>query len=174
MKRLIVAIALAAFTAGLSAQPTSPGWREFRRQHPYHVQGLALSEPDPSGRRTLVVAEPPPSVTPASMARVDPLLGTPSVMTTAVGTDGWVKDLVFELPAMTAPRLAALVDRLSLEMFGTTYKAYALPITAAPSPPRAALDLQVSAPQLQAWLTDGSERFHPLGVGAASTIREER
>ena len=35
-------------------------WQTFRAAHPLHTQTMALSDPDASGGRVLVIAEPPP------------------------------------------------------------------------------------------------------------------
>src|ERR1041385_7663897 len=71
--------------------PSALDWKEFRRGHPFHIQTIAVSEPDASGARTLIVSEPPPRVSLDSLRTVSPLLGSPRVETQAIGVDGWVK-----------------------------------------------------------------------------------
>src|SRR6185295_9020340 len=170
MKRVLaIAFALASISvASTSGKGGSADWREFRQRYPYHIQTIALSNPAETGARTLIVSEPPPGVSIASIAKTDPLLARPVVMKHRVGTDGWVKDLVYEIPPVAPHQLAALVDRLSVELFSTSYKAHALSIgdDGANRPVR--LDYQITASQLNEWASSREEAFH---AASATTYR---
>lgn len=49
-----------------------------------------------------------------------------------IGVNGWVKDLVVQLPPLTPRQLWELLDTIHWKLFGTTYKAYAIPIPERP------------------------------------------
>ena len=174
MKRVLaIAFALASISvASTSGKGGSADWREFRQRYPYHIQTIALSNPAETGARTLIVSEPPPGVSIASIAKTDPLLARPVVMKHRVGTDGWVKDLVYEIPPVAPHQLAALVDRLSVELFSTSYKAHALNIgdDGANRPVR--LDYQITASQLNEWASSREEAFHAASATTERTIRQ--
>ena len=154
-----------------SAAPRpGPVWSQFRKSHPYHIQAVALSEPDPAGERTLIVSEPPPHVTLDSLRALSPLLSSPKVETQHIGFDGWVKDVTYRLPALSDRDLTTLVDRLHYHLFGTTYKAYTIPIDAPPAAPLSAINVRVPASALNAWLVRSRETFRPIFGGVPSTV----
>jgi hypothetical protein len=168
----IVAIAgMYAAVAAVSAQTDhlDQDWKAFRRQRPFHVQTIALSPADSRGARTLVISEPPPHVTTRSLSESEPALGPARIGTQPIGMDGWVKDIVYRLPRLSDRELTGLVDRLSVQLFGTAYKAYASEIAPIDTP-RVQLDYRVSAAQLRDWLFVRQEMFHPLGRTAGQPI----
>jgi hypothetical protein len=143
-------------------------WQAFRNAYPYHIQTVALSRPDGLGRRLMVISEPPPRVTLKDIVSVDPV-NLVSIVTArhSIGFDGWVKDVLIELPPLGDSQLAALVDGLEEKLFGTAYKAVAVDIPSSP-PQRATdynFDLRVPASTLRRWLlpreTTGRGWFWP-------------
>ncbi|HKV91284.1 MAG TPA: hypothetical protein VJW20_01915 [Candidatus Angelobacter sp.] len=151
-------ISLCALSVHLFAAPSiDDQWRQFRDQHPFHIQVVALSGPDENQHRLLLITEPPPHATLAEIQQLAPqALNHPMVKQQAIGYDGWVKDIAFDLPALSEPDLRLLIDRVHQYLFGTSYKAAALPLTA--NPPSSAsstgykLDLHVPAHTLGTWL----------------------
>src|SRR5262249_20680398 len=132
---------------------------------PYHLQILAVSNPDGDGRRLLVIAEPPPAVTLQDIKSVDAsALMSLDVVRYRIGFDGWVQDALVELPPMPETALSELVAKLHMRLFGTAYKAFAARIDA-PDPPRVparTLDLRVRAAALKKWLVrDSAFPFDP-------------
>ena len=131
---------------------TRSDWAAFRRQFPYHAQVIALGRPAPDGRRTIVISEPPPSTT--LEAVISAYRGRIRDATTArqrIGFDGWVMDIVGVVPPGDDATVQALVEDLSRDLFGTSYKAYAVDIS---DPPVASgeYDLSVSSLALREWL----------------------
>jgi hypothetical protein len=129
-----------------------------------HVQGIALSEPHPDGTRTVIVAEPPPSVTAESLAAIHaPYSLGSEVKTHRLGFDGSVHDIVIGVPDDEAT-LVALQRELALLVFGSTYKAQLMEAPYRAGPPSGGLDLRVTAVELEHWL-------HPLdGSPSASFV----
>ncbi len=148
---LLVVLTTAAFA---QEGPAAHDWRVFRRAYPYHIQVVAAGDPYPAGGRTLIVAEPPPSVALAQIRQIDPvLLSNYFVGQERVGLDGWVKDVVFQLPPATDAQFQELVAKLHILLFGTAYKAVAVSIP--PRPPANTgyqFDLHVPFSTLAAWL----------------------
>lgn len=129
-------------------------WKEFRRSYPYHVQCVALTEPDSVGRRVMIVAEPPPHVTFNSLIAVAPsVLAHPVPRRQRIGFDGWVEDVTFVLPPLTSDDLKLMLENLQLHLYGTTYKSSILPLPAQHARVRQrSLDLRVPAGELGDWL----------------------
>ena len=169
-KGFLIVIVIFAAVIRLAAQLPPDDWQQFRSRHPHHLQVIAVSAADSSGSRTLVITEPPPGVTLASLAAADSLLKTPEVRTWRIGMDGWVKDLVYRLPPLPDGRLTGLVDRISAALFSTAYKSYVVRMDAPAGATAARMNLQVSAAQLRGWLTDGGEVFGQLGRTERATL----
>jgi hypothetical protein len=169
--RLSVLLPVLVTAYGQQVSKSEENWKAFREAYPYHIQAIAISNPNPDGTRTLIVAEPPPHVTLQSLVAMAPQVGKPVVKTQKIGPDGWVRDVLIELPPIGDNDLRTLLDRIHQHLFGTTYKAYVLPITnGARAPTTAVLDLQVSAGDLSNWLIRNQERFSPLYGGDAVPI----
>jgi hypothetical protein len=136
------------------SQSTDDTWKSFREAYPYHIQCVALTEPNADGLRVLIVAEPPPHVTLESLKAIDPLiLQNPKVRRHEIGYDGWAADVIFVLPAMSRENLKTMLDRLNHQLYGTTYKAtvVALP-TRVNLVQKRNLDLRVPAGELGEWV----------------------
>jgi hypothetical protein len=158
---------------GFSNTAQADDWSRFRQQFPFHVQTIAVSQAGPDGTRTLIVSEPPPHVTLESIRALDPALGAAAVRAHPIGMDGFVRDVVAELPPMRDAEFAALADRLHLYLFSSTYKAYTLQFDGAAQTARAPeLNLRVSAADLRDWLVRSSEHFVAPGEKAGSTIQQ--
>lgn len=149
-------------------------WKQFRAAYPYHIQVTALTSPSADGTRTLIVSEPPPHVTLKSIAALDAqLLSDVTVRKQKMGYDGWVADLVIKLPAMDDAQLRNLVDQVNYHLFGTTYKADALPLPpVAPTAKSIPLDLRVTSGDLNRWIIAENEPFHSEGESGSWTIRQ--
>lgn len=149
-------------------------WKDFRAQYQFHIQTIAVSRPHEGGSRSLIIAEPPPHVTLDGLRQIDPLLSDPRVMQQFVGHDGWVKDVLFKLPALSGRELDALAIKLNRYLFFTAYKTSALLIS--PGVGRTAeklpLDLRVSAAQLRSWTSSRAAKFVPLLGGAPQGLAE--
>jgi hypothetical protein len=125
--------AKAGGAAPSSIPPVADEWARFRETYPFHVQGVALSPPATSGARTLIVAEPPPTVSLDDLREVSPIFEQAEIREHRVGHDGWTKDVVATLPAGADD--TELLTALHRLMFGTTYKAELLPVTITSAPP---------------------------------------
>ena len=136
------------------ATDAAQDWKQFRKVYPYHLQVVAVSQPDAQGRRTLIVSEPPPQLTFENFQKVDPTsLQHVSIAQHGIGVNGWVRDLVVQLPPMSETQLNELVDNLYRTLFGTSYKAYTIPIPDhSTTNPQIDLDLHVTSAELNKWL----------------------
>ena len=159
-----------------AAPPVGDQWQQFRNQHPFHIQVVAVSEPDQNQHRLLLITEPPPHATVAEIQQIAPqALNQASVEEWKIGYDGWVKDIAFDLPPLSEPELRLLIDRVHQYLFGTSYKAAALPITSNSNSSASGagykLDLHVPAHTLGSWLlqpgssSSGSKRSSGLVGG---------
>jgi hypothetical protein len=124
-------------------------WEHFRAAYPYHIQTIALSD----DHRTLIISEPPPSVMLQQIRDLDPALSHATVRAERIGVDGWVADVVVDLPPLDPQQLREVVDHLQQLLFGTSYKAYVTPIPANPTQVHAEkLNLHVTSGDLRAWV----------------------
>src|SRR5215469_2950373 len=149
-------------------------WEKFRIAYPYHIQVVALSGPDGAGRRLLIVSEPPPSVTLQDIVSLDPEnFAEIATMRHGIGFDGWVKDVLIDLPPLEPARLRTLIDTLHEKIFGTAYKAVAVEIPSSPPSTNTdyQFDLRVPAARLRSWLlqetpASGGGWFWPTAFAA--------
>jgi len=130
-------------------------WQQFRASHPYHIQIVGLSQAGNGGRRLLLISEPPPNVTIAGLKAVNP--SAMEKLNTAryrIGYNGWTKDVLVDLPSMDDKSVGLLIDKLYSYLYGTSYKAVAVPIPYPESSSQAAykLDLRVPSSTLSSWL----------------------
>jgi hypothetical protein len=170
IRRLLIVVIAALVMRGLAfAQGTVlPEWQRFRSQYPYHVQGVAVSEPRSDGRRVVIAAEPPPHVSVLQIRELFRGAERVSFPRQQVGYDGWVQDAVAVMPPMSNDDVRTLVAAIHLAFFGTTYKAYALPIGTRGLVDSSALDLDVTAAELDKWLLASPPA--PLSPAAAVTF----
>ena len=151
---------VAVSTASLNCLAISPEfqqqWERFRADHPYHIQVVALSKPNAEGHRFLVISEPPPHVTADAVRAIDPeIFSQLTVATNPIGEDGYVQDILIDLPRLDDEALRGELDLLHRYLFGTSYKANVVPIEAKrPTNSSYNLDIQVSAADLHRWLID--------------------
>lgn len=171
-----VSISLAAILLAIpvsSATTDSDDWLRFRRQFPFHIQTLAVSQPHRDGTRTLILSEPPPAVTLEGLRLLDPALAHAAVREHAVGIDGCVRDVVVVIPPLDSHDFDALADRLHLHLFGSTYKAWTLEFDAPVSRGRLpGLNLHVSATDLRNWVIRDRERFATAAGSSPATIQQ--
>jgi hypothetical protein len=181
----VLAVLFFVSTAVRANDSAESAWREFRKEFSYHVQSIALLD-----HKYLIISEPPPQVTLEGLADISPILANPRVFKRTMGVDGWLKDIVFELPPILTERgRADLLDSVHLYVFGTTYRAETLELGGLPwriskpetlelfglpqriskpnTPPR--LDLRVSAADLYRWTFLENEQFGRAGRRATAT-----
>jgi hypothetical protein len=182
---LLALSCLLAQTFSIKANPSLPSefsrndvttaaeasWTQFRNTFPYHIQTLAFDKKS----RTVVISEPPSHVTLANLKealqRYIPTLSPPmSVKSTGVGVDGWVKDIVLQLPPMDESETRDALDAIQQHVFYTNYKAYvmSLPVEK-PAPSDDKLDLNVSIGEVQKWLFENREPLSSLFGGTEQT-----
>ena len=149
---LRLSVTLVFAVAATARADTRSDWTTFRQRVPFHSQVIALGEPDAHGRRTVVIAEPPPwvSLNAFVVAFGDRVSGA-EAMRHPIGFDGWVKDIAGTATVGSDAELEALVQDLSRFLYGTSYKAYAVSIRN-PTDARGKYDLSVSAVALRTWL----------------------
>ena len=107
MRSWVTAVSAFVLAAAAGAAPLDRlnEWQQFRAAYPYHIQTVALSGPDLSGRRLLIVSEPPPNVSLTQLAQVAPeLLSEGVVEWYRIGYDGAVADALFDFaPSRKTP-----------------------------------------------------------------------
>ena len=165
--RAIVRASLGALLVLLVLSQTkclsSQEWQRFRAAYPYHIQTIALSDKDVDGARTMIISEPPPTVTLDEIQAIDPALSQATTRSHRLGVDGWVKDVVIDLPPLAPGRLNAIVNRLQVRLFGTSYKAYVVGIPAqATRPQLQKLNLRVTSGDLKTWVFGHTQKT-PIG-----------
>jgi len=150
--RQFVSVVVGLFAIGVPSLHAQD-WEHFRAAYPYHIQTIALSDEDSQHHRTLIISEPPPTVTLRQIKDLDPALHYATVKAERIGVDGWVEDVVIDLPPMDPQHLRELVDHLQQLLFGTSYKAYITPIpTSAAQLRPTKLNLHVTSGDLRAWV----------------------
>lgn len=148
----LLAALVSVFVCSAALASTDSDWRTFRERYGYHAQAIAIGSADADGARTIVISEPPPSITFDDVAsRYGGTIRNLDVRTHRIGFDGWVKDIVGLLPPMSDARRRSLVEDLSRDLFGTSYKAYAVDISGSPEPSEL-YDLSVGSTALRVWL----------------------
>ena len=166
MRYLSRALLVALMSATGAVQPVmaeQSDWQRFRANYPFHIQTIALGSNAPVGR-TLILSEPPPSVTLAALQQRWPREFKDAVIQKhRVGVDGWVADIVTSLPTQSEDATRELVQQLTGYLFGTSYKSYVSPIDPDATGRRADLDVSVSTGQLTRWF--GLERPTPGQIG---------
>ncbi|SMG54968.1 hypothetical protein [Paraburkholderia susongensis] len=146
--------------AWADAHKSQNDWVRFRATYPLNMQVIALSEPGGDGHRTLVISEPPPDVTLEDLKQISPLLSAISLQKSRIGYNGVLIDAVVDLPPASQAQVDSLVAMLSTRLYGTSYKAYALPIADTPPPSRlSGLDVTLTSKQIWKWfIGDNRER----------------
>jgi hypothetical protein len=172
MKKRIFAVIIVAFmlfsavSFGCETGKNSESiWKEFRQEFPFHIQVVAMSRPDGRETRTMIISEPPPHVTLEGLKKLSPtLFADLKVMKHSIGYDGWVKDVVTDIPAKIRPdELRRLIDSIHQYLFYTDYKADVLLVPVSKSEKKKYdLDYQISHLDLKQWLIDSKEKFVSL------------
>jgi hypothetical protein len=167
----------AAASVGSADEPAiSPSarqaWAELRRTRRLHLQTIATCALEDGGT-TVIVTEPPPHV---SAASAKAFLGARAlqILSTPMGHDGHVSDIVLELPAQSPEELEERLTSLSSYLFGSAQGDYVLSLPVAPLATRANadLDLSVGAEDLRRWLFDERLALRPEFGGATTTAQE--
>ena len=151
-----------------SAHQFDAVWREFRTRFPYHIQTIAVSPPAPDGSRAIIVSEPPPHATLERIAAATEAEDS-AVMEQPIGVDGFVRDVLCVVPAMSEEQLDLIVMELHNYLFGTTYRADYLSWPLPEREPRRAgrYDLAVAHAELEQWLVHDKPLFYPVFGGQA-------
>jgi hypothetical protein len=159
-------------TAWADAHKTQTDWARFRAVYPLNMQVIAVSDPDEQGHRTLVISEPPPDVTLDDLKRLSPLLSAISAKKSRIGYNGVLTDAVVDLPPVSQSEVDSLVALLSVRLYGTSYKAYALPIADVPPASRlSGLDVSLTSGQIWNWFVgDNRERRAGAWTAQSGTI----
>lgn len=154
--------------------PNEDKWKAFRDTFPFHIQTLAFDKES----RLLIISEPPPHITLKSVREaiqqynptIDPRM---DIKSNSIGVDGWVKDILVQLPPMTGAQTQEAIDAIQQHVFFTTYKSYvmSLPVDR-PVLHSDNLDLNVSSAEIKKWLFEDNETFSPLMGGASQTAND--
>src|SRR5262245_36067978 len=122
---LLLALIYPQFSYGSSVIEPDAFWRTFRALNPLFVQDMVASSQDESGRRLLLVSEPPPHLSDRLQQIFGRVFGEAylrhDIFTQPIGYDGWVKDVVISLhyPIQTEHQFDRDVAALNVEAFGT-------------------------------------------------------
>ena len=139
-------------------------WKDFRKVFPFHIQTIAYDKKD----QVLLITEPPPDFTIEKFKETAPELKQIEVNQQNIGCDGWVKDLVIQVPQMTDSQRQDLFDRINLYLFHTTYKAQILDLPVKKSSfdnENTPLDVKVTFSDLKDWFLDKNETFESVLTG---------
>ena len=169
---LTIHVTVAAETAGNLRPEFELLWQEFRAVYPYHFQVIALSAPAGDLHRLLVISEPPPHVTVAGIRALNPVaFANLSETKNPIGFDGWVKDLLVDLPPLEEPDLRALLDSVSRYLYFTSYKSYVLKLPVNPPGKKVYnLDVKISAYDLNEALLRRQLKAKPQALAPALVI----
>jgi hypothetical protein len=168
-------ISAAACAAGLGENE----WNSFRKIYPNHVQTIALSRVDASGRCLLIISEPPPDALPKRSypqllkAIFRDHLGDAEIKKKSIGFGGWVEDLVISLDGYSDQQLLNDdIGYLAQVMWGTTYKAPILDLSNLKPAEKwsAPLNVSIRHTELKGWLVDGTMKLLPVEFTSANPI----
>jgi len=150
-------------------------WKHFREVFPFHTQCFAISEPDTKGNCILIISEPPTHVTIRKIKNAIPcnnFFKNFKIFKHPIGYSGWLKDIVVQFKK-DEKKLADAITSLNYLFYKTSYKSYILKIQKFKkrhSPFKYNLDLQISANQLEQWLTNENENFISTTTGKEFSI----
>lgn len=142
--------------------------RTFRETYPEHFQTVALSPPFGEGCRVLVVAEPPPSVSPAALQQELAYGTTIQWSKQPIGYDGWVSDAATIVPPAAPELLDQHLASLNRRLFGTDYKRVTTAIGETP-PGASRVNLEIRPAELGGWLTP-QVTLTPVTGGPNTTV----
>jgi len=152
-------------------------WKHFREVFPFHTQCFAVSEPDNKDNCILIMSEPPPHVTISKIKNAIPyknFFKNFKIYKHPIGYSGWLKDIVVQFKN-DEKKLADAITSLNYLFYKTSYKSYILKIKKIKkvvSPFKYNLDLQITANQIEHWLTDKNENFISTTTGKHFSINE--
>lgn len=146
-------------------------WANFRRSHPFPYQAIQ-SFPIDKGDVAIIISEPPPTL---SKAELDSLVRVTfgndlhrlARRRWALGPDGWLEDMVFEVSNTTGSSgtleqqhaLRSRLKLLELALFGTTFSAnsdeYVKSVHSLPN-------LQINASEIEKWMLGDGVTWFPL------------
>ncbi|OAD17914.1 hypothetical protein A3839_03550 [Achromobacter insolitus] len=146
-------------------------WRQFRAAQPFQTQVVAMSQASGGEPRTLIVSEPAPQVTQASLTA---LLGAHAAgcetREWAVMSGGTVSDVVCTVVGTDLPGWADALARIQIDALGSTEGApiISLPVTARKMLAHS-LDVKFAAKDLHGWVVNGKQRFssNPIAPSVA-------
>jgi hypothetical protein len=169
-------------------------WRDFRQAHPWPYQTLAIAENGTEA--TVIVAEPPPSLTRDQLERaVRSLFGgdlaSISYARWPTGVDGWLEDLVFRVRLQDAERMpvfsgetltsrwqapAALADRLRIlhGLFYHTLDGFWVDRGGDKAPPLASfVDVRIPVSDIVGWVGEPGAIWSHIGERVAALTTQQ-
>jgi hypothetical protein len=167
--------AAVAYKPDCSGDSACAVWTQFRTQHPYPYQELAVKRL-PDATLALIISEPPPFVSKADLDQLvktvfgEDLLDSKRRKWTLL-TDGWLEDLVLRVkvsnaalkPTIDDPLFRDRIALLCNEIFGTTYGCSLDVLDDDISPtPMGPPDLEVSPAELRTWITGSDLKWRAL------------
>lgn len=181
VRALVVAAPLAIVGHGswaLEFGTVSPAsvqtWKSFRKAQPFQTQVIGLTGSQADSQRTLIVSEPPPSLT---WKRVQQVLAESAtgceVRSWTIMSGGRVSDIVCTLKPTDRERWAEALAQLQVEVYGSAEGA---PVVTLPAPQRKmiahSLDLRYSASDLHAWLIKSNPKLRGSPLAPAMSISD--
>lgn len=162
-----------------SAQEATDIWKEFRSKFPYGYQAISQKHLASGGTLT-IISEPPSYINQGEIAEfVHSYGGQLSVNQQPFGYDGWLKDVVVELPPLAADSVNLFKKKLSQLIFGTDYKSFTLdfdhPSQFSQYLPNN-INISITAEELGSWLLKSSLNFNKIngsGNGVLSNLLRE-
>jgi len=130
--------------------------------HPYGYQAIAQKHLT-SGSMVTIISEPPSHITQKEIVEfVNGYGGQLSIHKQPFGYDGWLKDVVVEMPPMDVERESIFNKELTQLLFGTDYKSFTLDLDhqSQISPYLSNnVNFSISAEELGSWLLNSSLKF---------------
>jgi hypothetical protein len=179
---LLIACAVLGISPATAEGAGESLWRGLRDNFPFHLQTVGLSEPNRQGERTLIIAEPPPTLPRVSFRDgLQSIFGESlleaHLMRHPIGYDGWVEDIVATLRYPIGDggkkRLREDLSLLAERLYGTAYKfaPIRLPATRRTAP-LAPPSLAVSAAELKVWLLDSDAPLTSVDIGTQHRLKD--
>ena len=156
-------------------------WSDFRRVRPYPFQDVVIGA-TPTGDQVVIVSEPPPHLREIDIdALLVDLFGERLQRVDrrrwGIGVDGWLEDLVITLaPATDEARFEDQLAFLYHIVFDTTFGREPLVLDERTAPPAVIShgNVEVSAAELHAWISDPELGMYPLAAPAAAPRQWEQ
>jgi hypothetical protein len=164
----------AACGQGTAGATSLEMWKQFRIAQPFQTQVVALSHASAGKPRTLIISEPAPQVT---LASITAILGAHSAgcetREWTVMSGGSVSDIVCTVVKSNQPDWADTLAQIQIEAFGSTEGASVISL---PVPKRKmlghSLDVQFSAKDLHDWIVNDKQKFYGSPIALPVTLND--